>query len=53
MTMGLNEISAFDAINKLSETELKAVIKIFGDEKDAFRIAKKYCQTSKYKKIIK
>ena len=40
MTMGLNEITAFDAINKLSETDLKAVIKIFGDEKDAFRIAK-------------
>ena len=28
MMMGLNEISAFDAINNLSETNLKLVIKI-------------------------
>ena len=51
MTMGLNEITAFDAINKLSETDLKAVIKIFGDEKDAFRIAKNIVKHRSIKKI--
>ena len=33
MTMGLNEISALDVINNLSEADLKQVIKILGDEK--------------------
>ena len=33
MTMGLNEISALEAINNLSEKNLKSVIKILGDEK--------------------
>ena len=33
MTMGLNEISALDAVNNLSEQDLKLVIKILGDEK--------------------
>ena len=40
MTMGLNEISAFDAVNNLSEQDLKLVIKILGDEKEASKIAK-------------
>ena len=42
MTMGLNEITALEAINNLSETDLKQIIKILGNEKEAFRIAKKY-----------
>ena len=33
--MGLNEISALEAINNLSEKNLKLVIKILGDEKEA------------------
>ena len=40
MTMGLNEISALDAINNLSEVDLRLVIKILGDEKEASKIAK-------------
>ena len=40
MTMGLNEISALEAINNLSETDLKLVIKILGDEKEATKIAR-------------
>ena len=40
MTMGLNEISALDAVNNLSEQDLKLVIKILGDEKEASKIAK-------------
>ena len=51
MMMGLNEISAFDAINNLSETNLKLVIKILGDEKEAFRIAKNIIKYRKKKKI--
>ena len=33
MSMGLNEISAQDAINNLSEKNLKLIIKTFGEEK--------------------
>ena len=33
MMMGLNKISAFEAINNLSEADLKLIIKILGDEK--------------------
>ncbi len=40
MSMGLNEISALDAINNLSEVDLKSVIKFLGDEKEASKIAK-------------
>ena len=48
--MGLNEISAFEVINTLSEIDLKSIIKILGDEKDAFR-RKKYSQYRKERKI--
>ena len=37
MSMGLNEISALEVINNLSETNLKWIIKILGEEKDAFK----------------
>ena len=40
MGMGLNEITALDVINNLSETELRSVIKFLGDEKEASKIAK-------------
>ena len=40
MTMGLNEISALDAINNLSEIDLKSIIKILGDEKEASKLLK-------------
>ena len=40
MTMGLNEISALDVINNLDEKDLKLIIKILGDEKEASKIAK-------------
>ena len=51
MTMGLNEISALDALNNLSEANLKLVIKILGDEKEASRIAKNIVKFRKLKKI--
>ena len=53
MTMGLNEISAQDVINNLSELELKLIIKIFGEEKEAARIAKNIIKFRNEKKIIK
>ena len=51
MTMGLNEFSALDVINNLSETDLKLVIKILGDEKEASRIAKNIVKNRNTKKI--
>ena len=53
MSMGLNEISAQDVINNLSELELKLIIKIFGEEKEAAKIAKNIVKTRNEKKIIK
>jgi len=49
--MGLNEISALDAINNLSESDLKQVIKILGDEKEASKIAKNIVNYRNTKKI--
>ncbi len=51
MTMGLNEITALEAINNLSEKELKLVIKILGDEKEASSITKNIIKYRKIKKI--
>ena len=51
MTMGLNEISALDVINNLSELDLKRVIKILGDEKEAAKIAKNIVNYRNTKKI--
>ena len=51
MTMGLNEITAFEAVNNLSEKNLKLVIKILGDEKEASKIAKNIVKFRKIKKI--
>ena len=53
MSMGQNEISAQDVINKLSELELKLIIKIFGEEKEAARIARNIVKSRNEKKIIK
>ena len=53
MSMGLNKISAQDVINNLSELELKLIIKIFGEEKEAARIAKNIVKFRSEKKIIK
>ena len=51
MTMGLNEITALDVINNLSESDLKRVIKILGDEKEASKIAKNIVYHRNLKKI--
>ena len=51
MTMGLNEISALEVINNLSEDNLKSIIKILGDEKEASKIAKNIVKFRNIKKI--
>ena len=51
MTMGLNETSALEVINNLSETELKLIIKILGDEKEASTIARNIVKYRNIKKI--
>ncbi len=51
MKMGLNKISALDAVNKLSELDLKLIIKILGDEKEASLIAKNIIKYRTLKKI--
>jgi 16S rRNA (cytosine1402-N4)-methyltransferase len=53
MSMGLNEISAQEVINKLSELELKLIIKNFGEEKEAGKIAKNIVKFRNEKKITK
>jgi 16S rRNA (cytosine1402-N4)-methyltransferase len=53
MSMGLNEISALEVINNLSELELKLIIKILGEEKEASKIAKNIVKSRNEKKIIK
>ena len=53
MCMGFNKISAQDVINQLSELELKLIIKIFGEEKEASKIAKNIVKSRSKKKIIK
>jgi 16S rRNA (cytosine1402-N4)-methyltransferase len=53
MSMGLNQISVQDVINNLSELDLRLIIKILGEEKDASRIAKNIVKFRSEKKIIK
>ena len=53
MAMGLNHISALEAINNLSEKDLRSVIKFLGDEKEASKIAKNIVKQRNTKKITK
>jgi len=53
MSMGLSQISAKDVINNLSEINLKLIIKILGEEKEASRIAKNIIKFRSEKKITK
>ena len=52
MAMGLNKITAMEAVNNLGELDLKLIIKVLGDEKEASRIAKNIIQFRSEKKII-
>jgi 16S rRNA (cytosine1402-N4)-methyltransferase len=51
MTMGLNNISALETINNLSELDLKLIIKILGEEKEASKIARNIIKYRNIKKI--
>ena len=53
MAMGLNDISALDAINNLSERDLKSIIKILGTKKEKRQNCQKYCKIQKSKKNYK
>ena len=51
MSMGLNDFSALEVVNNLSETHLKSIIKVLGDEKEANKIAKNIVKQRKVKQI--
>ncbi len=53
MSMGLSDTSAKDTVNNLSEMQLKLIIKILGEEKDASKIAKNIVRERSKKKITK
>ena len=53
MDMGLSDLTAEDVVNNLSETDLKLVIKVFGEEKEASKIAKNIVEFRRKKKITK
>ena len=53
MTMGLSNISAQEVVNNLSEPQLKLIIKILGEEKEASIIAKNIVRARAEKKITK
>ena len=53
MSMGLSSLSAKKVINSYSYETLKRIIKIFGEEKDAARIAKNIIKERKKSSIIK
>jgi len=51
MQMGLSDISAEEVINTLDEKNLKLIIKILGEEKEANRIVKNIIKARQIKKI--
>ena len=53
MNMGLSSISAEEIINNYRENNLKLIIKIFGEEREASKIVKNIIKARKIKKISK
>ena len=51
MGMGLNEISALEVINNMNEQDLRSIIKILGEEKEATKIAKNIVKSREIEKI--
>ena len=43
MSMGITDFSAQEVVNNLSEAQLKLIIKILGEEKDAYKL-QKHCK---------
>ena len=53
MNMGLAAISAEEVINNFNENNLKLILKIFGEEKEATKIVRNIVKARKIKKITK
>ncbi len=53
MSMGLSNISAEEVVNNLNESQLRLIIKILGEEKEASKIAKNIVHARIQKKITK
>ncbi len=53
MNMGLASHNAEDVLNNLNEKDLKLIIKIFGEEKEASKIVKNIIKARKTKRISK
>ena len=53
MTMGLSNLSAEQVVNNLSENQLKLIIKVFGEEKEASKIAHNIVKARSKKKITR
>ncbi len=51
MTMGISDISAKEVVNNMSEKQLRLIIKILGEEKDASKIAKNIVKARLKKRI--
>ena len=52
MNMGLNDLSLVEVINSINEKNLKLIIKIFGEEKEAGQIAKNIIKRRITNKIL-
>ena len=52
MTMGINNYNALDILNNQTEKNLSNIISLFGEDKDAKRIAKNIIKYRNQKKII-
>ncbi len=53
MSMGLNSFSAEEVINNLSEKDIKLILKFFGNENEASKIAKNIVKHRKNQKITR
>ena len=53
MNMGLGNTSGEKVLNELNEKNLKDILKIFGEEKEASKIVKNIIKERKNKKILK
>ena len=53
MTMGLSNLSAEQVVNNLSANQLKLIIKVFGEEKEASKIASNIVKARLRKKITR
>ena len=53
MSMGLTNLSAQKVINTLSESNLKLIIKVLGEEREASKIAKNIVKERLNKKITR